>query len=249
MKTYLNVLKSNRDLIWVTLFAIAMAMLESAVVIYLRELYYPEGFAFPLKETSYTVAITELFREFATLIMLIAIGILVGKTKIERFAWFIYSFAIWDIFYYIFLYLIIDWPLTLSDWDVLFLLPIMWVGPVWAPVLLSLLMIIFALCILYFSKTNITTTISWKEWALLMSGSVIVIISFCIDFYQYMTTQFPANSIGELFFSKHTFDYAANYIPHHFNVGLFALGSTVILLGIGRFIKLNVKPRSKLTRN
>jgi len=118
-----NLLLSSK-LLWVTLFAVAMGMLESSVVIYLRELYYPAGFKFPLHATSYTVAVTELFRELSTLIMLLGIGMLAGKNKHERFAWFIYSFAIWDIFYYVFLYLLINWPVTLFDWDVLFLLPI-----------------------------------------------------------------------------------------------------------------------------
>src|SRR5674476_343996 len=136
------------NLLWVTLFSVAMGMLESSVVIYLRELYYPAGFQFPLKATSYIVAVTEIFRELATLIMLLGIGVLAGKNKHERFAWFIYSFAIWDIFYYLFLFLIINWPVSLLDWDVLFLLPVMWVGPVWSPVLLSLLMIILAQSIL-----------------------------------------------------------------------------------------------------
>ena len=31
-----------------TLFSIAMGLLEAVVVMYLRELYYPAGFAFPL---------------------------------------------------------------------------------------------------------------------------------------------------------------------------------------------------------
>jgi hypothetical protein len=77
-----------------------MGMVESAVVIYLRELYYPGGFKFPVQPTSTTVAITEVIREIATMIMLLAIGMLAGKSKTGRFAWFIYSFAIWDISYY-----------------------------------------------------------------------------------------------------------------------------------------------------
>ena len=91
---------------WITLFGIAMGLLEGAVVVYLRELYYPEGFGFPLKLMSNQVALTELFREAATLIMLMSIGALAGRTRIERFAFFIYSFAVWDIFYYVFLKLL-----------------------------------------------------------------------------------------------------------------------------------------------
>jgi hypothetical protein len=71
-------MKSKTIIIWVSLFSIAMGMLESAVVVYLRELYYPEGFAFPLKMMSSTLILTEILREAATLIMLIAIGVLAG---------------------------------------------------------------------------------------------------------------------------------------------------------------------------
>ena len=57
--------------IWIVFFALAMGYLESAVVVYLRELYYPEGFDFPMKEMSRILAVTELFREAATLIMIL----------------------------------------------------------------------------------------------------------------------------------------------------------------------------------
>jgi len=233
-----NQLLSSR-LLWVTLFAVAMGMLESSVVIYLRELYYPGGFEFPLKATSYTVAVTEIFRELATLIMLLGIGMLTGKNKQERFAWFIYSFAIWDIFYYIFLYLIINWPLSLFDWDVLFLLPMMWVGPVWAPVVLSLLMILLALFILYFSKNGYDSNPKLSEWILLITGALIVIIAFCEDFYLYMTTHFPTIPHAQLFFSKNTFEYAALYVPVRFDILLFLFGCIVICTAIGRYVIRN----------
>jgi hypothetical protein len=231
----------NKTLFWVTLFCIAMGMLESSVVIYLREMNYPDGFQFPLKATSYTIAVTELFRELATLIMLLGIGMLVGKNKQERFAWFIYSFAIWDIFYYVFLYLIINWPLSLLDWDILFLLPIMWVGPVWAPVLLSLLMISLALIILYFSERGEGANLKLREWAVLIAGALTVIIAFCKDFYLYMTTHFPTIPVTQLFFSKHTFEYAAKYVPVSFDVVLFLFGCIVICTAIGMYAVRNNK--------
>lgn len=231
----------GKTLFWVTLFCIAMAMLESSVVIYLREMYYPEGFQFPLKATSYTIAITELFRELATLIMLLSIGMLAGKNKSERFACFIYSFAIWDIFYYVFLYLIINWPLSLLDWDVLFLLPMMWVGPVWAPLLISLLMIFLSQFILYFSRHRQNANLKSREWILLIMGALIVIIAFCKDFYLYMTSHFPTVPGRQLFFSKHSFDYAAQYVPVSFDVVLFLFGCVVICSGIGIYAIRNIK--------
>ena len=232
---------TGKTLFWVTLFCIAMAMLESSVVIYLREMYYPDGFQFPLMATSYTIAITELFRELATLVMLLSIGMLAGKNKSERFAWFIYSFAIWDIFYYLFLYLIVNWPLSLLDWDVLFLLPMMWVGPVWAPVFLSLLMILLAQLILYFSRHRHNANLKSREWILLIMGAFIVIIAFCKDFYLYMTSHFPTVHGPELFFSKHSFDYAAQYVPLSFDVVLFLFGCAVICSGIVIYAIRNLK--------
>jgi len=241
-ENYASPLISNK-LLWVTLFAVAMGMLESSVVIYLRELYYPGGFQFPLKATSYTIAVTELFRELATLIMLLGIGVLSGKNKQERFAWFIYSFAIWDIFYYVFLYLIINWPVSLLDWDILFLLPIMWVGPVWAPVFLSLLMILLAQAILYYSKHGHEVNLKLYDWIVLCSGALIVIIAFCKDFYQYMTSHFPTIPGAQLFFSKHTFEYAAQYVPVRFDILLFLFGCVIICTGIAIYVIRNMKIR------
>ncbi len=228
-----------RKLIWVTLFAIAMGMMESSVVIYLRELYYPGGFQFPVRATSTTVAVTELFRELATIIMLLGVGMIAGKNRQERFAWFIYSFAIWDIFYYIFLYLIIGWPAGFNDWDVLFLLPVMWSGPVWAPVFLSLLMILLAMCILHYSGNRKDSDLKLSEWIALIVGSLTVIIAFCKDYWQFMTSHHPTVSITQLFFSKQTIDYTTQYVPGNFDVMTFILGCTVICAGIGMYIIRN----------
>jgi hypothetical protein len=236
----LTVLIINK-LLWVTLFSVAMAMLESSVVIYLRELYYPDGFQFPIRATSYTIAVTELFRELATLIMLLGIGMIAGNNKQERFAWFIYSFAIWDIFYYLFLHLIINWPLSFADWDILFLIPIMWVGPVWAPLLLSLLMILLARCIFYFSGQRPGASLKLREWIVLIAGSLTVIIALCKDFYLFMTTHYPTIPFAELFFSKRSIAYAAQYVPVCFDVVLFLFGCVIIVIGIGMYLIRNMK--------
>ena len=88
-----------RYYLWIFVFAAAMGFLESAVVVYIREIYYPEGFAFPLKEMSQTLAVTELFRELATMVMLVGMAALASKRFTVAVAWFIYAFAVWDIFY------------------------------------------------------------------------------------------------------------------------------------------------------
>jgi len=135
---------------WVllTIFAIAMGFLESAVVIYLREIYYPEGFAFPLNIIHGKIAVTEILREAATIVMLVSVSILAARRWIIRFAWFIYLFAIWDIFYYVFLRVLLGWPESLLTWDILFLIPTTWVGPVLAPVINSLTMILLAILLI-----------------------------------------------------------------------------------------------------
>src|SRR6056297_1590396 len=102
--------KLLHKLIIITAFGIAMALFESAVVIYLREIMYPDGFQFPLAPIHPHLLLTELLREASAMIMLICIGLLAAKSFSQRFAWFVYSFALWDIFYYVFLWLLLGWP-------------------------------------------------------------------------------------------------------------------------------------------
>jgi len=111
-----------KTIFWVTVFAVSMGFFESAIVIYLREMIYPDGFAFPLQPVERRLATTEILREAFSLLMLLSVGILTGKSTTTRFAYFLYSFAVWDIFYYIFLKILINWPESLMTMDILFLL-------------------------------------------------------------------------------------------------------------------------------
>jgi hypothetical protein len=128
----------RRLFVWMTVFFIAMAYLESAVVVYLRAMYYPEGFGFPLVAMDRVLVDTEVGREIATMVMLLAPAALVTRSRLERFAWFCFGFGVWDIFYYVWLKVLLDWPAGLGDPDLLFLVPVPWVGPVWAPCVVSL---------------------------------------------------------------------------------------------------------------
>ena len=118
----------------VVVFAIAMAWLESATVYYLRVLvgrldpYQPNPL--PIHGALGSV---ELVREAATLVMLLTVGMLAGRTWPTRLGYSAIAFGVWDIFYYVFLKVIYDWPKSLFDWDILFLLPLPWWGPVLAP--------------------------------------------------------------------------------------------------------------------
>jgi len=107
----------------VTTFGIAFGFIEAAVVVYLRLHFYPEGFTFPLAEMPGPVILTEVAREAATIIMLACIGWIAGRRFLDRFAYFAFAFGVWDIFYYVFLKVILGWPESLLTWDVLFLIP------------------------------------------------------------------------------------------------------------------------------
>lgn len=228
--------KDIRLLITVAIFSIAMGYLESAVVVYLREIYYPDGFAFPLKMMSEHVMITEVFRELATLIMLAGIGWIAGRSNQERFGFFIFAFGIWDIFYYIFLYALLGWPESLFTWDILFLLPTTWVGPVLAPCINALSMMLFGGLIWYYQSVGKLKPVKMREWMMLIIGSLIVIGAYIEDYVQFMRQGF---SIHEIFFPpdvEKLMDYAMNYMPVNFNWWIFWLGQALILAGIGYWL-------------
>lgn len=230
---YLNMQRNSiTTFIWIIIFSIAMGYLESAVVVYLREIYYPEGFVFPLKLMSQRVMITELFREFATLVMLAGIGIIAGRSWLERFGFFILAFGIWDIFYYVFLYALLGWPESLFTWDILFLLPTTWVGPVIAPVINALTMVIFGGLIWYFQSKNKLLAIKLREWILLILGSLIVILAYIEDYVSFLQKSF---SLTEIFFPKDSgrlIDFATRYVPQEFSWWIFWVGQLLILAGI-----------------
>lgn len=126
----------------VVVFAIGMAWVEAASVYYLRvvvdRLNPYQANPLPMNGILEPV---ELVREAATLVMLLTIGMLAGRTGRTRLGYTAIAFGVWDISYYVFLKVICDWPKSLFDWDVLFLLPLPWWGPVLAPVCIALLMI------------------------------------------------------------------------------------------------------------
>ena len=97
-----------------TAYAVAMAYLESAIVVYLRRLYYPRGFDFPLVIIDVPTLLIEVGRETATMVMLATVGVAAGRTKVGKWAYFLYLFGVWDIFYYIWLKVFLDWPASLS---------------------------------------------------------------------------------------------------------------------------------------
>lgn len=229
-------MKLRNQFIWITMFAIAMGFLESAVVVYLREILYPEGFMFPLSPIPAGLTVTELLREVATMVMLVSIGVLAGRRFSTGFAWFIFTFAIWDIFYYVFLWLLLGWPENLFTWDVLFLIPTIWTGPVIAPVLLSLTMILLAVLILVHDRHGRETRILAAEWGGLVLGSLVLIFGFILDYSQHMLTHFTLTGMLDMK-NPEVLEVATRYIPLRFPWWIFGIGEIILLSVISLYAR------------
>ncbi|MGM0529498.1 MAG: hypothetical protein ACQERS_13975 [Bacteroidota bacterium] len=218
--------------LWVTIFGIAMAFMESSVVIYLREILYPEGFDFPLAEFEGSLAVTEIIREVSTLVMLVAIAFIAGKSFSTSFAWFVYCFAIWDIFYYVFLRLLVGWPPTLLEWDILFLLPVTWTGPVISPLIECIVMISLAVVILHYANKGIDTRLEASEWLIIIVGALVVLVSFTWDYSSYILERYSLSDIWNMPRDSSLLEYAYGYIPRRFNWWLFTAGNLIIISAI-----------------
>jgi hypothetical protein len=135
----------GRKLLWLTLFALAMAQVEASLVIHLRTIYYPSRplQIFPLALLSHRDLAIELVRELATVLMILSVVLLTTKGAVRVFAAFVFVFGLWDLFYYLWLKILIGWPVTWGEWDVLFLIPWPWLGPWLTPVLIAVLFVVW----------------------------------------------------------------------------------------------------------
>jgi hypothetical protein len=231
----------NRPLFWITLFGVAMAFFESSVVIYLRELYYPEGFSFPLSHIDSHIAVTELIREFFSLVMILSVAAMTSRSFMQRFAHFLYIFAIWDIFYYVFLKLVLGWPESLLTWDVLFLIPVTWSGPMITPILVSMVMIAFALVIRLFNlKSGNRFYIEPLEWMVLLAGAVVIFASFIWDYTRYLIDSLNWQTLRHHDAMREQIEELAyQYVPVDFNWFVFLLGMALLLLSLGMIYRRN----------
>jgi hypothetical protein len=175
-------MRPRRLLPWLVTYAIAMAYVESAVVVYLRALYYPRGFAFPLTPRPPDMIAIEIGREAATLVMLLSVAMLAGRERWERFPAFCVSFGVWDLFYYVWLWLLLGWPPSLLTWDVLFLIPVPWTGPVMAPVVVSVLLVVGGLLLWRKGARGEPVRFPIALRLLALTGALLVLGSFVLDF-------------------------------------------------------------------
>jgi hypothetical protein len=166
----------------VVAYGIAMAFLESAVVVYLqRALGMETGVLFPLQDPAGVgeLAAIEVGREAATLVMLAAVGWLAGRSWLERLAWTAVAFGAWDILYYAWLWVFIGWPPSLATWDLLFLIPVPWAGPVWSPVAVSVALVGFGLAAAHRLRAGRRVGVGPSQVAAGLLGGLIVIVAFC----------------------------------------------------------------------
>ena len=166
----------------VVTFAAGMAWVEAACVYYLRlmvdrvEPYRPDPL--PIRSNLWEV---ELVREGATLVMLAMTGMLAGRTRRARLGYAAIAFGSWDILYYVFLRIISGWPASPFDWDILFLLPLPWWGPVLAPVCIASLMIVWGTLVTQWQGRTLATRFTRASWSVSWAGTLLALWIFMAD--------------------------------------------------------------------
>ena len=159
--------------------------------------HYPRGFDFPVVIVPTRIAVVELVRELASLLLLAAAARLSARSFAERFAAFALLFGVWDLVYYAMLKLILGWPEGWGSWDILFLLPLPWIGPVWAPCLVSVALIAFGTRVL--STPEIPRRWNRREWALAVAGGLLVVASFVAGWRVVVDQRIPESFPAPLF--------------------------------------------------
>ncbi len=205
-----------RSLFWLTAFAVAMAHVEAMIVVYLRELYYPDHplSVFPLRLMSEHHLRLELAREVATVVMILSVAVLAERGVMRIFAGFVYAFGLWDILYYVWLKIGIGWPAHWVEWDVLFLIPWPWFGPWIAPAAIAALFVIWGGWIL---ATERQYRLTAAPASLFIAGALFALAAFLQPGFA-LLAQGPAGFRG--------------YEPGGFEWGLYMVGYTGMLAGM-----------------
>lgn len=171
----------NKTLWTIGLFAIAMAYFESAAVFYIRRLYGISDLTFSNPYVDPQVGVIEVGRELATLVMLLTVGLVAGKKFQSRLGYILLTFGLWDIFYYVWLKVFIGWPRSFMDTDLLFLIPLPWWGPVYAPILISILLIVLGTYSVVKEEKGISNHAGVFDWMILSAGMLLMLYAFMAD--------------------------------------------------------------------
>ncbi len=174
-----------KNLSIVVAFGVAFGYIEAAVVVYLREIFHPDGFTFPMKvfglgPLAKRLLLTEIGREAATIVLISTAAWLFGRNRRQRVAYFLTIFAVWDIFYYVWLKVLIDWPASIMDWDILFLIPVVWASPLLYPVLVSVMMLGFAVVLLLRPPSAGPFRVTLPDGIGFVASGLIVVVCFCL---------------------------------------------------------------------
>lgn len=215
--------------LWV--FGIAFGLIEAAVVVYLREIVGPlktELFSvFPIGTLlEHWVFSVERYREAATLALMLAPAILYSNLLFERVLAYVIVFGLWDLAYYSFLYIILGWPASLLTYDVLFLLPTLWVAPVICPLLVSLSLAVFGSTYLWLARRRRPRYPKPTQWIAMGTGGVLVVAAFMANADYYLAGGMPPRFA---------------WMPFSIGYGLAALGAGYFLLRYAR------QPRTRYT--
>jgi hypothetical protein len=234
--------ESYKKLAIVTIFAIAMAFVETLIVVYLRKLYYPVGFSFPLIASIEPLVLgVEVVREFFTIVMLACVAFLAGKKFYDRFAYFLFAFGIWDIFYYIWLKVVLNWPASFFTWDLLFLIPLPWVAPVLAPILVSLTMIFGALGIIHLRDKGYKIKRNLKEKCSFILGMILILYTFLYDYSKLVIQKGFVSDFFNPTINPELCHAVSNYMPTNYNWIVFFIGEFFVITSLIFFYRRIVK--------
>lgn len=220
-----------RSFVWLGIFAAAMGALEAIVVVYLRELYHPAGFQFPMTPVPHTMLLMEMLRESCTIVMLAAVSAAVTKKFSLRFSFFVFIFGVWDLVYYLSLKLLLDWPPSLFTWDILFLIPVAWTGPVLAPLVVSLTLIGLGLLVGRLDRKYGMVRIGAAARALMGLGAFVIFLTFIRDYSKIIIEGGFLADFGRLAQDQAFQAALASYVPRHFPWTAFVLGEALLLAG------------------
>ena len=207
-----------------------MSYLEAAVVVYLRRIYYPDNLLalFPIRLfTPFDLAV-ELGREAATIVMLLAMSLLAEREFRRRLAVFLFLFGIWDIFYYLWLKATIGWPVSWTEWDILFLIPWAWLAPWITPASIALLFVLWGWRAL---DSPGTYRITAPAAALFLLGSALALASF-------LEPAFPLLRLGP--------EAVAGFEPEGYRWAWFLPG--YLMIAAGMTLTLVAKPTADLNK-
>jgi len=221
----LNLKMENRErrAVYASLWVLALAFgwIEASVVVYLRELYVREvslagpnawaGLQITLVSLPSHLVAVEMAREACTMLLLGAVAWLAGRRRADRAGAFLLSFGIWDLTYYGVLKLVVGWPDTVSAWDILFLIPLPWVAPVWAPVTVATIFVAVGSYLFWTAERE--RRYRWPDIGVLVVSALLTIAAFLVE-------------------SRAAIDHR---VPEQFPVWLFGAG---VVLGMVWFLRV-----------